>query len=85
MRQPRERAHPSLDDPTIWSDAATPSSAGPHGSASAGQPSALNGYVKRIVSGADLEVVDGELRRDERERGREQEVEAVHRRVGSFA
>ena len=31
-----------------WTDAGRPSSAGPHGSASAGQPSELNGYVSEV-------------------------------------
>src|SRR5436190_3138243 len=35
--------------PTSWTDAGRPSSAGPQGNASAGQPSALKGYVSRII------------------------------------
>ena len=38
----------SPDRPTSWTEAGKPSSAAPHGSASAGQPSASNGYVNWI-------------------------------------
>ena len=53
----------------------------PAGSASAGQPSALNGNVKSVNAAADLDLDDVGARGDEPERRREQQVEALERRL----
>ena len=83
---PAARTTPSAPRrPTICSDAGNPSSAAPTGTASAGQPSALNGNVKLRQLGADLDLDDVDRFRDCRQRRREQQIEAVEGLLRGFA